>query len=488
MNRTLLLILADFLLLSLLALARFDVEEEPRRQDPPERAVQAEMAEQQEMMEVLRSSLQSEQAQREALARELSQTRQQSEQTQEQLQQREQDLEQTRQSLEEEARRRAELAAERERLALERARIAEEAEQTRQQLTEVENRTSSLQRNLERQRERTRQIQAELAARQEALEETRQSLDELSRQQRLSEAEREQLRTELRVRETEARILEENLEAARAEIETARTEMRTAQEQAEKLTEVVSEQSRAATEIQSELLERTPISENEIYNRFLNNRVTIRFTGTSSGFLGTRERDYQVRTLIVSDGSRHLALFHASDTPFRLDRGFGADQLTGTLEIGNLRLALGQVNFLASDPRILAVPIPTAALERSGIQATPLAVEPTRFSEAVLIGQRPGLYGESAFRLMEETSRYLRFEGKVFSRLFGEFAPSEGDLVLSKSGGFVGLMVNNRHAAVLDILRLGDSLELGDQYNADRAQATLEAQRQRLERLPSELR
>src|SRR5882757_3604048 len=73
MNKTLLLILCDFLLLTLLALTRFETAEPPRpKQAPvPEMAANA-VSKEQDLVEVMRQSLADEKATRDELAQKLT--------------------------------------------------------------------------------------------------------------------------------------------------------------------------------------------------------------------------------------------------------------------------------------------------------------------------------------------------------------------------------------------------------------------------------
>src|SRR5947207_15100859 len=75
MNKTLLLILCDFLLLTLLALTRFETAEPPRpKQAPvPEMAANA-VSKEQDLVEVMRQSLADEKATRDELAQKLTAT------------------------------------------------------------------------------------------------------------------------------------------------------------------------------------------------------------------------------------------------------------------------------------------------------------------------------------------------------------------------------------------------------------------------------
>jgi hypothetical protein len=77
------------------------------------------------------------------------------------------------------------------------------------------------------------------------------------------------------------------------------------------------------------------------------------------------------------------------------------------------------------------------------------------------VGSGEGYYGEAPFQLDPETSKYVRLQRERFSKLFGKFTPSRGDLVFSKTGELLGLMANNEYCVVLDDLTTGGSVGLG---------------------------
>ncbi len=43
----------------------------------------------------------------------------------------------------------------------------------------------------------------------------------------------------------------------------------------------------------------------------------------------------------------------------------------------------------------------------------------------------------------------MKLDNRIVARLFGEIAPKRGDLVFSKTGEIIGIMVNNDYCAVL---------------------------------------
>ena len=58
-------------------------------------------------------------------------------------------------------------------------------------------------------------------------------------------------------------------------------------------------------------------------------------------------------------------------------------------------------------------------------------------------------YGELGFKLDAAHRGYVRVDNRLFKRIFGDFAPSRGDLVFSKSGELLGIMVNSDYCVLL---------------------------------------
>ena len=50
---------------------------------------------------------------------------------------------------------------------------------------------------------------------------------------------------------------------------------------------------------------------------------------------------------------------------------------------------------------------------------------------------------------------------RFFKRLFGDFKPKQGDLVLAKTGELLGIMVNNDYCALLKDFAVAKSLQPG---------------------------
>ena len=250
--------------------------------------------------------------------------------------------------------------------------------------------------------------------------------------------------------------------------ETVRVEKETIQKQTDQLVEGVSILAQSSTAIQEQIRQIQPLSLNLIFDSFKNNRVMARF---DADFSGGRNRHYQSKTIFLTDGIKTYAVFHTRETPFRLTgQPPNLQHVSGTLLVGNTRIEMSEAGFLAADPRILVVPVDTEVVKNEGIKVFPLALEPLRFPEAVLIDSEEGYYGVSGFKLDPKLEGYFSMQNKVFSRIFGEFSPSRGDLVFAQTGDFLGLMVNNQYCILVDSFYFASLIPLGVNFSAQEAE------------------
>ncbi|MGH7958389.1 MAG: hypothetical protein ACREH8_15460, partial [Opitutaceae bacterium] len=152
----------------------------------------------------------------------------------------------------------------------------------------------------------------------------------------------------------------------------------------------------------------------------------------------------------VTDGQQVFAVLHIADTVFTLGEvGIDWESLKIALSRGGARNEASAVQFLAQDPRIVALPLDAAQVTALGAKVYPLAQDPFKFPEAVLIDGGGRGYGEVGFKLDPTEPGFVRVDNRFFKRMFGDFSPKRGDLVFAKTGELLGIMVNNDFCAVL---------------------------------------
>ena len=444
MNKTLLLILCDFLLLNLLALSRWDRTEPPTAPAVAARPASA----QDDVVAALRLSLEEEKANREKLARDLAATR-------------------------DESRSRAAV--------LDQARVRTTELSERLQKTEQEATRLAQQAQMETERSRA------------ALESIRAEAESLRQAKEKFRTEADALRSQLTVAEVQAKSSEEKAKLTAASLRQAEEEKKKLIEQNQSLSQGVSQLAEKSGQITREIREYRPIAPNALYAGYLDRRATVRLMAERPSAQGQRVRRTESRAILLTDGTRTAALVPLSQTPFDLGDAEGSwDSLTGTLTLpppSNFPQPLPNLESLqGSDPRLLLAPVPLALVEKHPELAYRIASDPFRFPKALLISPSGKGYGECSFKLEPSFPGYLEMDSRFLNRLQGEYAPEAGDIVLSLNGEFLGVMINDRFCALVSSLLPGPALPLDSKGASRSAGETLAILKKRASALDSPLR
>ncbi len=478
MNRTLLLILCDFLLLTLLALTKWETAEPERpvaeavEIEGGEDAVTAaddivalmqqsfdEQAEAQAELEAERIRLEEEKA---AEAAELAA----------QLEQRRRALQAAASQIAERDRTLSQLQTEQQNLSQNLAAQQTQAEQLAQEL-------SSKEREAAASRARLEQLQRDLEAREAEANERAAQVARLEQERVAAQAEIENLSVAVRVAEQEKVLLRETADTYREQAEIERVERLKAQETAVQLAEGVGELAEQSAEITAEIRDNRPINANTLFSEFLLNRVPTTFAARRPGMFGADvDRADRTRTILVSDGAQTYAVMHVEASTFNFaEPPSNWDRIDVRLERDSAVVSPPAMNFLRRDPRLLTLPLTEAEVESLGVKVYELATDPFRFPEAVLINNGGEGYGEVPFKLEAALPGYVRMDNRFVRRLVGDFPPSRGDLVLSKTGRLLGIMVTEDLCALLDDFAVQATLLTGDTTGQGEA-AILESMRQ----------
>ncbi len=463
MNKTLLLIMCDFLLLNLLALTRWEKAEPPSQQQAPVPAMQDGRnlaSKDQDLVDVMKLSLEDERTQREQLSQQLQQT-------QSTLQSREQNLAQ---------------------LQSERTQLSSSLSETQRQAQELAQKVESASRDAAVSRERLAQMQRDLEQRQAEADRQRQQLTDLEKQQSEARERIESLNVAVKVSEQEKQMLRETATSLKGQVEAERQERLKVQETTVQLAQGVGHMAEQSTALTKEIRDNRPINANTLYSDFLANRVQTTFTANRGSFLGPVNRTKETRTIFVTDGKQTYALLHVDDTPFSIrEAGPDWERISATFAKGGFQGTASSINFLAVDPRIVVLPVEPQQATAIGAKVYELAVDPFRFSDVVLISNGGAGYGEVSFRLDPTLPNFVRVDNRLMKRLFGDFAPSRGDLVLSKTGELLGIMVNNDYCVILNSFTPLKTIKTGDAVKDQHTGAIFEGILNRLHRLPFKL-
>lgn len=499
MNRTLLLIICDFLLLNLLALTRWDNLEPASQGEPPIATVGAgtPRSAEDDLVATLRDVLTEEKARREQISEQLRADVAARDASVAELDKQRRELDVQRKELETNLSQTRQVAA---RLNAELEVVTRQANQTQEQLIQTQTRLQETEKardaltesvkltEADRQRlaEKLAVEKAEADRQQAELQRQRELAEALAKAKQEAEKQVASLTTEVKIAEAEKKLLQQNASDLRDQVMRSREEKDRLQAQATVLAQGVKQLAVSSDELKQEIRENTPINANQLFAEFLTNRVQVAMSGVGSGILfGSTTKSGETATILAADGANVLALLHVNEAPFSLSiPGFGLDGLTTRLTHNARQMTPGVPYFLAADPRVLAVPVVPAQAEELGLKTYPLAKNPFKFAEAVLVSRGGRYYGEVEFKLDPRTPQFVKMKTRLVSRIFGEFSPSAGDLVLSKTGELLGVMVNGEYCVVLSSLRPAAGGELSAGLNREDMGRKLEVFRAQVDRLP----
>ncbi|MCC5025461.1 MAG: hypothetical protein J6386_22945 [Candidatus Synoicihabitans palmerolidicus] len=450
MNRTLLLILCDFLLLTLLALTRWEPAEPERPEAAAVAPVDGATTAADDIVELMKLSFEDQQAEQSAMAARL-------EATSAELEQRAEELAAWDTSV-------SELQSRLQALDREKQDLASTLEQTTQTAAQLQQQVRAVAGDAAASRARVEQLQRDLEQRETLAAEQAEALKQLESEQAVAQEKIQNLNVAVRVAEQEKSLLRETADTFRQQAEVERQERIKVQETTVQLAEGVGQLAEESAAITQEMRENRPINANTLYSEFLINRVPATFTSKRASVFGADlTRNISARTLLVSDGEKTYAVMHLEDTVFNLSEPSSEwRQLHVMLDHNGVKAAATKLLLLGRDPRIVAIPVEESQAKALGVKVYRITTDPFRFPEAVLINHGGEGYGEVPFKLESDLPGYVRMDTRLVRRLVGEFTASRGDLVLSKTGELLGVMVNSELCAMIDTFTPAATILTGD--------------------------
>lgn len=319
-------------------------------------------------------------------------------------------------------------------------------------------------------KERLAQTEAEARRQAEEAAALQKRLAELSRSNQMVLNEKQQLASQLQLAEVERRHATEQAAAMQEQVKIER-------EEKAKLAEGVKVLASKSGQLAQEIRENRALAPNTIFNSFISNRVEARINATRSGFFGNETgRQKETQTVLVSDGTNTFALCHVQDTPLTLfTPGTDWESLTGALNHKGKQIPIRSLSFNFRDPRVVWVPVTDAEVQALGSQVYRTSADPFKFQDAVLVGANEGYYGECRFQIDLTTPDYVKLDNSFLKGLFGKFNPSRGDLVFSKTGELLGIMVNGNYCMMIRNFDAGATLRFGNDVRAQRTGEVLSA-------------
>ncbi len=463
MNRSILIVICDFLLVSLLAFSTVDINKVG--EIGAERQLKLEPGTNQpdngkDLAAVMRLALNEERRSRDQLVGELNRTRETATQQQALLGEREKQLQTFQQQLQ--AR-----EQETQRLQQQQADLQQQFVTAQTNIQTLSQQLKSTSADAVLSKEKLASIQEEMRKQADQAAGLQQQLAQLARSNQMVLNEKIQLATQLQVTEAERRM-------ATQQVAQVREDLKSEREEKAKLAEGVKVLASKSGELAKEVRENRPLASNTIFSEFLSNRVEASFSASRPGVFGDATKNKETETVLVSDGTNQFALCHVQETPLTLwNPGTDWDGLTGALTRNQARVPIHSMVFCLRDPRVVLLPLSQAEVRQLGCRVYSVSSEPFKFQDAVLVGAREGYYGECKFELDLTTPGYVRLDRSVLKGLFGKFNPSRGDLVFSRTGELLGVMANSTYCMMLNNFDGAARFQFGQDVREQRTGTTL---------------
>lgn len=450
MNRTILIVICDFLLVTLVAFSNFDAD--------PSKQVEASVAPDpksdngtKDMVGTLKIALEDEKQSRDRLTQDLRAQEQAVAEREQRIREYQTNLRRT----EEQAKQIEE----------QRSALAQQFASVQSNLKEVQTKLASASTENVLSKERLQALEADLKRREEEAANLQQKLTDTEKAAQAALAEKQQLTARLQVSEAEKQLTREQVAELRSTVAAEREDKARLQTHATLLATNVATLAAKSTELTQEIRENRPIAPNAIFNQFLTNRITARFEAVRSGLFGRDvTKDKASQCIMFTEGSQTYVLFHVDDTPLTIwNPGTDWNRITAVLEKGQVRYGGVRMSFLAQDPRIIVIPVGEKQANDYGVKVYKAAADPFKFQDAVIVGATEGYYGECKFQIDAGTPpQYVKVDRNLLKGLFGKFNPSRGDLVFTKGGELLGIMVNGEYCAVLNQVTPTRTIQLGE--------------------------
>jgi hypothetical protein len=494
MNRSILIVICDFLLVTLLAFSTVDInkttgEGVPRQLNTTLSTNRNNTAPQEDLTAVMRLALEQERKGRDKALGELARTREAVGQQQALLTEREKQAEALRQQLSERETQAQSLRQDLQQREQQTAQLEQQQTNLLLQFTAAQTNLVGLSQQLHARsteaqvsKEKLLALQDALRKQSEAASALQSQLGQLAQSNQLVLTEKQRLAGQLQVAEAEKRMATEQATRMQEEVKLERAEKA-------KLADGVKTLATRQAQLTQELQQNRPLASNTIFNQFVSNRVQAAFAAVRSGIFGTESnKRAETHPVLVTDGTNTVALCHVQDTPLAFTYpGTDWQALSGTLRHTTAQVPMELLSFYQLDPRIVFMPIAPDQARRLGSKAYHTSSDPYKFQDAVVVGAQESYYGECTFQMDLSTPLYVKMDRNSLKGLFGKFNPSRGDLVFSRTGELLGVMANGTYCVMIKTFAATATFQCAADVRNQETGATLQRLYSLIARLPSKL-
>jgi hypothetical protein len=478
MNRSILIVICDFLLLSLLAFSTVDINKvadkgsaQTFRVDVPTNTAESGR----DLAAVMRLSLDEERKKQDQLLGELTRTRGSLAEREAQMQSVQSQLTSRNQEVQ--------------RMAGDQTNLWRQFSDAQTRITTLDQQLRSSSSDAAVSHEKLNALEAEARKKTEESAALKEQLAKLEKDNQATQAEKQRLANLLVVAEADRKNATQQVAKMEQEVQAERQEKAVLTQQNEKLSEGVKTLANKSGELATEIRENRPLTSNMVFSQFLSNQVQTTMNAIKTGFLGFTSKK-ATETILVTDGTNTFALCHVKDTPLSLsNQSQDWDELTGGLNRSQAALPVRSINFCLPDPRVVFIPVTAEEVRRLGCKPYTISSDPFKFQDAVLVGTSTTdrYYGECKFELDVSTPGYVKLDRSFIKGIFGKFNPSRGDFVFSKNGELLGVMANNTYCLQLKNFETGAIIRFGEDLRDQGTGAVLSQLYASVARMPNKL-
>jgi hypothetical protein len=295
-----------------------------------------------------------------------------------------------------------------------------------------------------------------------------QQLAQLAKNNQIAQDEKQKLAGQLQLAQVEKRAATERAALMLQQVQAERAEKA-------QLAEGFKALATNSGALTREIRENRALAPNTIFSEFVSNRIQTRFLASRSGIFGMdASKSKTAETVLVTDGTNIFALCHVQDTPLILwDPGTDWAGLSGTLDHNTAQVPIHSLSFHIQDPRVVFLPVTQSEARQLGSKIYPISSDPYKFQDAVVVGAQGDYYGQSSFQIELNTPQYVKLDRNLLKGLFGKFNPSRGDLVFSRTGELLGIMANSTYCLVLHDFTAMATFQFGPDVRAQHTGNTL---------------
>ena len=215
-------------------------------------------------------------------------------------------------------------------------------------------------------------------------------------------------------------------------------------ESSQKVVEAVEERT---NEVVRKIDSTLTLSPNQVFAFFQENLVTVIFESKELGPLsiGSVERSYTSQSPILNVKGAYFAVLHVKNSPY--GNTFEPLSVQSRIRCGNNEVDSIGLFSDRQDSSLLWVQLPEEWLLRQDRLPAEQTTNPFAFQEAILINPNNLQYGSLRFRIDNERfSPFLKTDNRLSTRLFGDFSASAGDYLFTQNGKFLGIQTTSGNA------------------------------------------